>query len=192
MFVQHPNFQAGSFLWQTDHILSLVEHAWIPVCRCQQIIISPCYASCCMMTWSLLVQHAFQHSSCHAKPSCLLHFVFVTNWILTWQKMLSNFCQWFKCWASEKSLRQWHNMFCIQQVRLNSASFLSGSVLPHACHAHKHDWVQHKSCQAAYYLILVRSPNARLPILTSFAHHAVVVIRCDVGLVALPCALLCI
>jgi len=46
--------------------------------------------------------------------------------------------------------------------------------------------------EAAYYLILVGSPNARLAILSCLTHHTVVVIRCDVSLVALPCALLCI
>ena len=42
------------------------------------------------------------------------------------------------------------------------------------------------------YLILVGSTNARLAVLPSFTDHAVVVIGGDVGLVALPCTLLCI
>ena len=42
------------------------------------------------------------------------------------------------------------------------------------------------------YLVFVGSTNARLAVLSSFTDHAVVVIGGDVGLVALPCTLLCI
>ena len=153
MFVKHPNWKAGSFLWQTDHILSLAcmnsnfqmsRSHYLPM-SCVMLHVDLVFASSActskhFLSWQNFIFVALHY--CHKlKPDLTRNgqqLLSVVQMSSKWQK-LKTVTQYALQPTSKTQLSiilvRLHITSCLScpQARLGSVYVSSGSISPHTC-----------------------------------------------------------